>query len=47
MLFNNNEEINVFVKIRNVTSTLKMKEAHCCKSLATSYKMTLCQNAED
>jgi len=47
MLFNNNEEINVFVKIGNVTSSLKMEAAHCCKSLATCYKMTLCQNIED
>jgi len=47
MLFNNNEEMNVFVKIRNVTSTLKMEAAYCCKSLAAFYKMTLYQSAED
>jgi len=47
MLFNKNEEINVFVKIRIVTSSLKMDATHCCKSLATFYKMTLYQSAED
>ena len=47
MFFNNNEEINVFVKIRNVTSTLKMEAVQCCKSLTTFYKMAQCQNAED
>jgi hypothetical protein len=46
MLLNNNEKINVFVKIRNVTSAVNMEAAHCCMSLGTCYNMTLYQNAE-